>query len=244
MSWLNDHLNAFVKPIVGYIPTLPKDYASLFTPNELSIIKSQWRAVKCAAKQVGKPILLAGRDVFVYEILARRENYPTTFRPDISRLTAEHVKEDYSGHFLFDTGFAGSIARDLKITQYTMGSSSEVLSFFSNGSCNCLACRRKRGIQPLVKDVHQVFPRMKGSRSLALKIEWTPKYWKRGYTRQERGLLSDNNWADWTHNIHQDLSPLSEFIKAALLTIEVYTSNAPKFVEQVVITNPMESFLD
>lgn len=247
MGWLQQHLEDFVKPVLGYIPTLPKDYRPLFTPHEKAIIKNMWRAVKCAAN--GKPILLAGRDVYMFEVLARRENFPTTFRPDISRNTSIHIQEDYSKHYLFDTGFAGSIPRDLKCEHYTMGSSIEA-------SPSTLGITRlyARKHQILLRDTHQVFPRMVGARSLILKVEYTPKYWKRAFHRSERDYCNCvrpqpgddvsvfsskdrccNCLQSITQNkqlgILQELSEPVEFLRAAYLTIEIYTDKSPRFVE-------------
>jgi hypothetical protein len=191
-------LEGFVKDYLGFVPTQPKGYTRHFSPNDMSVIKNMWRKVKCEAN--GKPILLAGRDVFVFEVLARREHFPTTFRPDISRHTVSKVKEDYSGYFLFDTGFAGSIPKGLSIGNYTMASS------LKNRVSN-------RGL--LKTETNQAFPRMKGARSLALKIEYTPKYWKAGYWRDETG-------------ISQVFTDPDEFLRAAHLTIEIFTDSSPR----------------
>lgn len=187
MGWLNDHMSKFVAPVLGYQPSSPAQ--SYFTPEEMTVIKNLWRSAK--AKAAGRPILLPGRDVWVFEVLARRENFPTVFRPDISRLTAPHVTEDYSGHFVFDTGYAGSIPRILRAEKFSLASG-----------------------------INQAFPKLTGSRSLVLKIENSPKYWQRGFWRPEQGIM-------------QELSERDTFIKAAQLTIEIYKSSAPKFINSV-----------
>lgn len=199
-GWLDVHLEGFVKPVLGFIPCRKEE--TLFSAHEMAVMKNMWRSVK---KEAGEhPILLAGRDVFIFEILARREGFPTIFRPDISRLTVSHIKEDYSGHFLFDTGFAGSIPKGLGSNRFLLGSSSR---------------RTSPGFIPEGVRHPQVFPRMRGSRSLILKIEnQTPKYWKRAFYREDGG-------------IGQELSSLDEFEKAAQLTIQIFTDSSPKFVE-------------
>lgn len=186
MNWLETHIEEFVKPIIesggkGEFNTaefLSAETQALqgnvlkdvpFTPEELTVIKNAWRAIKSQAK--GKQILLPGRDVFIFEILARRENYPTVFMPECSRQSVAHIAKDLGpvrNCFLFDTGFAGSIPRNLRIKNYTMLSSSQLTAEgFGHG-----------------KDVStQVFPRLSLSRHLALKIEQTPKYWESGRTR-------------------------------------------------------------
>lgn len=266
MTWLKEHFQQFVLPGLSGFSSftsytdestvhqfrrgelkLPLSYTPFFTPQELSVIKNQWRSVKKAA--AGRPILLAGRDVFIYEILARREGFPTVFRPDISRNTMHHVVEDYREHFLVDTGFAGHIPKALSIKNYMMASSDEVKTqgaSYGTYYCTCRMCRRSklRGITPLTKETYQIFPRMKGSRSLALKIERTPKYWKRSYYRDGRSHGGHPSYPQGPTGIFQELSPTSEFIAAARLTIEVYTSNAPKFSPVVTITRPEGMYLD
>lgn len=235
MGWLAQHLEDFVKPVLGYTPSKPTDYTPFFVPSEKSVIKNMWRVAKCEARRLSKPILLAGRDVFVFEILARREGYPTTFRPDISRLTVNHVVEDYSGYYLLDTGFMGSIARGLRIDSYVMASSFKT----SVG----------RGARRLLRtETNQAFPCMTGSRSLALKIERTPKYWRTGFYRDyckcavpipNPSPYSLSNACDFcckeisgkTSGIGQEFQGELEFIRAALLTIEIYTDSSPNFVE-------------
>jgi len=83
MGWLQEHMETFVQPYLGFTPTDPLPY---FSPQELTVIKNTWRSVKQHAE--GRDLLLAGRDVFIFEILARRENYPTTFMPECSRAAA------------------------------------------------------------------------------------------------------------------------------------------------------------
>lgn len=191
MSWLNEHLETFVKPQLGFVPTEPLPY---FSDTELTIIKNAWRSVKRAAQ--GKQILLAGRDVFVFEVLARRENYPTQFIPQCSRVAAKSIVVSKDS-FLFDTGFVGSVPRELGLSDY------KLLSFAANR------------FDPFKI---QIFPRMTGSRGLALKIEGTPKYWMTG--RVVDGAVV------------QDFTPNDEFERAAKLTIAIYKNSAPKFCDK------------
>ena len=153
------------------------------------------------------PVLLAGRDVFIFEILAQREGFPTIFRPDISTITVEHVKEDYSRCYLFDTGFVGSIPQALRCKFYSLASANSGLGMGTWGRH-----------MPLKTHPIQVFPRMTGSRSLALKIESMPKYWRRGFYREDKGIC-------------QELSEQEVFERAARLTICIYKDSSPKFSE-------------
>lgn len=202
MGWLNEHLEQFVKPVLGYVPVTTTTRNRYLSSQEMARVKNIWRSVKSSA--AGKPILLAGRDVFIFEILARRENFPTIFRPDISRLTCQHVTEDYSDCFLFDTGFAGSIPLGLRVKEFILASS------LSNR------------LSVLDKKQTQVFPKMGGSRSLALKIESLPKYWKRAFFSEG--------------GIKQELSDLMQFTHAAYLTIEIYRDSSSKFDNSPMIS--------
>lgn len=209
MGWLDEHLENFVAPELGFIPDEPLGY---FRPEELTVIKNSWRSVKKAAK--GRPILLPGRDVFIWEILAQREKYPTLFLPEVSRLTVAHVKiPDLEKYFLFDTGFAGSIPRGLGTKEF------KLLSFSANGGG---AYGQLYGRQD---NRTQVFPRLSFSRGLALKIELTPKYWNTARMHSEMG-----DFLETYQVVHQEKSPLDEFERAARLTIEIYKNSAAKFV--------------
>lgn len=243
MGWLQTHLETFVKPVLGEVPTLSKDH-HIFTPQEMSVIKNMWRSVKTEAKRLNKTILLAGRDVWIFEVLARREGTLTVFRPDISRLTSNHITEDYAQHYLFDTGFMGSIPRALGCQAYTMGSSNSVR----------MALRGLRHATLHQHDTKQIFPRLKGARSLILKIERTPKYWKRAYYRDPE-LAFCNCPTSWGRlfgvdspeycatcnsyyaignrrtGILQDPTEQDQFRQAAMLTIEIYKDSSPAFVD-------------
>ena len=193
MSWLRDHLNQFVTPYLGDEPGPPR-LTPHFTPQEMAVIKNVWRAAKAEAGL--RRMLLAGRDVFIFEILARRERFPTTFRPDVSRQTAFAIAEEFrskaNDYFLLDTGFRGSIPQALGIKNYK----------FTSADLDLKA--------------KQAFPHLTGSRSLALKIEATPKYWRSAVMSGAEKV--------------QVLSDLAEFRRAAELTIQVYRDSSPSFV--------------
>lgn len=163
MSWLEEHIETFVKPVVGEFDQTPLGY---FSPEEHTVIKNAWRAVKASARKNSKrTILLPGRDVFIFEVLARRENYPTVFMPECSRLTVSALADQIGslrGCYLFDTGFAGSIPRALRTAKGNFGLPSSGM------------------LTPGI----QVFPRLSKSRHLALNIEGTPKYWDTARMRE------------------------------------------------------------
>lgn len=167
MSWLETHLEEFVRPVVPNFEAAPLGY---FLPQEITIMKNAWRAVKKNAK--GRTIFLPGRDVWVFEVLARREGYPTLFMPECSRLTVNQVLRNHGlfrNVYLFDTGFVGSIPNGLKVKNFGLMS-------YSNRSENV-------GVQ--------VFPRLTLSRGLALRIESTPKYWTSGRLDTDNKIIQD-----------------------------------------------------
>lgn len=156
MGWLETHLEEFVRPVVPNLDETPLGY---FKPEEVTIIKNAWRSAKRSAQ--GRTILLPGRDVWVFEVLARREDYPTVFMPECSRMTVAQIQKNIgtlSNVHLLDTGFVGSIPMGLKAKRFGLLS-------YSNRHENV-------GVQ--------IFPRLTMSRGLALLIESTPKYWETG----------------------------------------------------------------
>lgn len=162
MGWLETHMEEFVRPVVPKFDETPLGY---FKPEEITVIKNAWRSAKKSAR--GRTIFLPGRDVWIFEVLARREDYPTLFMPECSRMTVSQIQKNmgtFDNIHLFDTGFAGSIPKGLKVKNFGLLS-------YQNRFDNV-------GVQ--------IFPRLTMSRGLALLIESTPKYW-------ETGKLGENN---------------------------------------------------
>lgn len=207
-SWLQEHLRTFVLPHLGCIPD-PDSPTRLFTKEEMAVIKNIWRSAKQAAK--GKMLVLPGRDVFIFEILARRENYPTYFLPACSRGSVRYFKDKLPENaFIFDTGFMGSIPRALEVDNF------KLVSFADRHSQK------------------QVFPHLTLSRSLALKIEATPKYWQTGRMVSKVDLTEarpfHSNPEDW--ELRQDFSHEDEFMRAAILTTQIYKDSSPSFINR------------
>ena len=199
MGWLADHQRDFVEPIKATLSTTGRVsfFGSSIESQDMSLIKNAWRSAKKLSK--GKTILLMGRDVWPFEVLARREGFPTIFDPRCSRQTCYH--SDYqiynkAKHVLLDTGFEGTIARVLHI------------------DCILLSANQLSAVAHT-----QVFPKMKGARSLALRLEALPKYW-------DSGRIVDGSGA-----IKQDYSPLCEFVNAAKMTEMIYKDSSPRFIE-------------
>jgi hypothetical protein len=169
MSWLTMHLEEFVKPVLG--DDFSDEPLGYFTLEEMTVIKNVWRSMKKKAGR--KQIFLPGRDVFIFEILARREGYPTVFMPECSRQTVEVMAKELGpvarDCHLFDTGFLGSIPMALRSKRFNM------MSYTTRES------------------TVQVFPRLTFSRGLALKIEKTPKYWSSGRLDAENNVVQDQS---------------------------------------------------
>ena len=209
MSFLEEHLETFVRPNLGHIPNVnPKETGpNLWTPKLITCLEAVWKQAKRRAGE--RKILLAGRDTWEFEILARVEGVPTDFRPDISTVVAvcglgylltggydfdrkgePHplIKEDYSEHYLLDSGYKGTIPKALGVKNWDM----VVLALGSIGFGS--ASKEK---QQEVLDQHQVFPvAYRGTKNklghvansskqspifnLLSPLEGSPKYWTTG----------------------------------------------------------------
>jgi hypothetical protein len=204
MSWLKEHLETFVKPyLLSSIHTgvredtdmlkyfKEKTFTPVFSKEEMILIKAIWRSVKQATRRSGKTLLLTGRDTFVFEILARRENFPTLFIPECSRVTKlKFLHLDTKKYLLFDTGFEGSIPK-------TLGMEHILLSH--------IGC--EQGVM--------IFPNLKSARDLAYKIEHSPKYWESARLVNGEIMMNISNiWyielvAKLTVDIYTDSTPMA-----------------------------------
>ncbi len=166
-TWIDEHLETFVRPHLGYVPNKDDDgnsYVGQFTPRGLAALHALW--IKTKARAGNKTILLAGRDVFLFEVLARMEGSDTIFRPDISSHTYTYfykcfpqLKDKIRECYCVDTGYRGSIPIGLGITEFSLISATS-------------ADQTKR-------DQIQIFPRARGQCvSLAGTLESVPKYWR------------------------------------------------------------------
>jgi len=172
-----------------------------------SILKSSWKSLKEIAQ--GKTIILPGRDVWPWEVFARKNNYPTIYDPRISRILSgdkEVLREicktwdvDFNKVIIFDTGFAGSIPAAISSV---VGTEVKFLLLSSNN----------RGAKWT-----QLFPNHRGSRSKVLCIEYFPKYFKTGTV--DKGLPV------------QYLSYPLDFVKSAAFTIWLWHNKSPRFIK-------------
>jgi len=216
------------------------------------IVKNAWRSVKAAAK--GRPVILPGRDVWIWEVLARRENYPTLYSSTISRMVAGDKSFRHhlislgmdklpDGCVIFDTGFIGTIPQAIMRALPEKNFRYVMLSRDGGGEL-------------------QVFRNRKGSRERALIIESLPKYEESARAKIKHGKFyqgprqrvgamgvadsagnctcsfcrpynsSNDSWEREIigAEILQPHSELNEIIKAALLTIRVWHGVWPRFV--------------
>lgn len=212
-SWLDKHLETFVRPYLGHIPLIdPNNHCVQYLhPKALTCLLSVWKEAKKLAGS--RQMLLAGRDVWLFEVLARLEDFPTIFRSDISSIVAPHVKEDYTACYLLDTGYHGSVPKAMKIESYGL------IKLTSDS--------------PTEKKKHQVFPRMRLIRyhpqtgvpiggpqnnleNLAGNLECMYKYWTQGSILP---LIDNYVYGPWPEpKIVQTLSSKAEFAVAAMTT--------------------------
>jgi hypothetical protein len=172
-------------------------------------LKSAWAYAKKVRPQ--PVLLLAGRDVWVYEVLAHRYGMNSRFIPEISRnVASNHTalltlcrEHGINGtEILFDTGFYGSVPKAFAAAlkqpvDFLLLSQDRVYTPYGDDPTK----------NPLGKQhptPNQVFPSMKGSRSLALWVEYLPKYWKSGRVE--------------TNEVRQELAEPNEIVEAAILT--------------------------
>lgn len=190
MSWLREHLETFVRPVLGYIPEPSADRH--IRPEQMVAVKNAWRSVKkvCGDRQ----LVLTGRDTYTFEILARREGYHTLYLPECSRLTYQDVKiPDVGDSLFFDVGYVGTIPKFFGADYILM---SEYLEDVTK----------------------QVFPKLATSRELSIHVgDRTPKYWKRaklveGRIVQEYAELDEfERAAQLTIEVYTDSTPCVDF---------------------------------
>ena len=251
MSFLEQHLEEFVRPNLGHIPNIDPTIQgpNLWTPKMITCLEAVWKQAKRRAN--GRKILLAGRDTWEFEILARIEGVPTDFRPDISTSVAvtgltyfpngggydfdrkgkPHplIKEDYSEHYLLDSGYKGTIPKSLGVKNWDMVR----LSLGSLVSAS-------RDKQQEVLDQHQVFPlAYRGTRNklgqivssnkqspvynLVSSLEGSPKYWTSGThnldkTQIVQKLALDKQYMEYPSKTCPAGRYSTRFEKAAMIT--------------------------
>lgn len=250
MGWLQEHLDGFVKPYLGYIPEVKDSDEKFFTVEEMVLLKNIWRMAKREAKRLGLGILLTGRDTWAFHVLACRENYDHAYRPDICRQTKEHIKENYQNFFCLDTGFAGSIPQKLKckawaLVNYTSAGAMDVYhGYYAKRPASPAQdpYGQWKELKPCLSDhlAHQAFPRSKGIRNIASRLEAMPKYWFGAKWVDPKSLgnlppetleqLRKENWNSRTGIAQAFVASKGGFAAAARVTIQVYKDKSPEFL--------------
>lgn len=216
-TWLDQHVEEFVKPHLGSVPNFPDQadkyafYYKNFNSEVIKNLQACWEAGKKKAK--GKPILLAGRDVWLFEVLARLEGWPTIFRPEISSgvCNAKSLKGKFNQCHLIDTGHRGTVPKALGMKNWD-------LIYYSTPS-GYKGDERKKMLQD-----HQLFPEIDAGNEPIYNVysllEGHPKYWQAGYidtsgqVRQYIDLPQYN-----THNKNYYVN--KNFEQCALVTMHV-----------------------
>jgi hypothetical protein len=201
-----------------------------------TITKNSWKSIRSQCQKQKKSLVLAGRDVWVWEIFARKDNFPSTYDSRISRLLIPHKKvlqkivEGWrvNNALVFDTGFAGSIWRALCEASgcplHSHSSYSSLMSALGSPVERNSSRNHRLGNLMLSTELqddkgqsYQLFSKHQGSRAKALTIEYLPKYFKTGTVKEDKPV--------------QFLAPLEEFIQTAAMTIWFWHYKSPKFIE-------------
>lgn len=182
-AWYDDHMENFVKPQLGHIPTKAEIEAEsnvnkcnyifqLTQPDILKSICEMWEEVKKRAN--GRLILLPGRDVYIFEILARLEGTKTLSRVDLSSHSSHWAaahdpqKELFKECYCVDSGAAGSVPKRLQVAEWG------------------LVVWGGAPVAGQTKLTHQLWDAkdpLAGPKYNCYGIlECTPKYWQRAYT--------------------------------------------------------------
>lgn len=167
LKWIDQHLEEFVRP---HLKTVPADdpgnkWISEWDQPRILALINIW--VQAKRRSEGRPILLAGRDVFQLEILARLEDCPTLLLPEISSRVARSgviPKGTFDDHYLIDTGYSGSVPKGLGMTHW------DLIKYSGESDADLRA-------------LHQVFPKMGWDDDICMTagaLERAPKYWEQG----------------------------------------------------------------
>jgi len=188
----------------GSIKTLGENYDGVEGSDVLhSMLCNSMRRLKRKMQRKGS-LLLPGRDVWAWEVMARKLSVNSTFDPRVSRSVANNQKalrvcidewqiKDWSDVLFFDTGFSGTIPKAI--------ANAEKLP-----QINCLLLSSH-------DPSRQIFRTHTGSRAKALAFEYLAKYFVSGTHRDGAP--------------YQELNLLDDFIKAALLTTWLWYHVSP-----------------
>jgi len=168
-----------------------------------SMLCNSMRRLKRKMRRKGS-LLLPGRDVWCWEVLARKLSVASTFDSRVSRSVAYNNKalrsciddwkiKTWDDVLFFDTGFSGTIPKAIARAEKLEGINMLLLSSGDHSK--------------------QIFRTHTGSREKALAFEYLAKYFVSGTHRD--GVP------------YQELATLDEFINASLLTIWLWYHVSP-----------------
>jgi hypothetical protein len=168
-----------------------------------SMLCNSMRRLKRKMRRKGS-LLLPGRDVWCWEVMAQKLSVASTFDARVSRGVAYNEKalrvciddwkvKTWDDVLFFDTGFAGSIPKAIARAEGLDEINMLLLSSHDTSK--------------------QIFRTHTGSRAKALAFEYLAKYFVSGTSRENKP--------------YQELNPLDDFIKAALLTIWLWYHVSP-----------------
>jgi len=168
-----------------------------------SMLCNSMRRLKRQMRRRGS-LLLPGRDVWCWEVMAQKLSVQSTFDARVSRSVAGNQKalrvciddwkvQSWDDVLFFDTGFSGTIPRAIARAEKL-----DEINMLLLSSANTKV---------------QIFRTHTGSRAKALAFEYLAKYFVSGTTRDNQP--------------YQELNPLDAFIKAALLTIWLWHHVSP-----------------
>lgn len=218
-TWLEHHLETFVKPYLGHVPNpyesvdpvagepaakvaqrkVAAAYIKYFNDQHIICLVDLWSAAKDKAGE--RPILLPGRDAWLFEVVARLEGFPTTFDPRLSSSVCHFLpdadKAQWANHYAVDTCCSGSVPKALKVAGFGLV------------ACGCPNPGDRERLLLIPKPTMMVNGNPVQS-NVSSYMEGCHKYWVRGNVTMD------------THQIiPQALSPKGEFTGAAKLTIHV-----------------------
>lgn len=174
-----------------------------------SIVKNSWRSL--AARADGRTIILPGRDVWAWYVIAQKSGYKyrVVYDPRVSRGVKDHTDVlmsiinswgvDLNQCVVFDTGFAGSIYNAIVRASGRKPINVMLSTEIKEDGESC-----------------QIFPKHTNSRAKALAIEYLPKPCD---TARVRG-----------NTVYQPLVKPVWFIKAVALTIFMWYFESPAWI--------------
>lgn len=178
LEWIDEHFEYVVLPLLGDNTKVVNEvsldaisqgytdqYVKSFLGNEdlLNKLFFLWAVLKEKARILRKPILLPGRDAYIFAVLGEIDRARIIIRPDISTVTSTFIKEDYTNTLMTDSGFAGTCAKNMGIKDFLLV------------SCQTRYKQIVRGFLP-------GNGRMLAS-NFGTYFEGCPKYWQRAYMK-------------------------------------------------------------